>query len=68
MYLGLLLILIYLPLIFNVVGGCLISLGFIIYINKFQIIPEEVAMEKLFGNNFLNINNKSGVDPKDKHI
>ena len=53
MYLGLLLILIYLSLIFNVVGGCLISLGFIIYITKFQIIPEEVAMEKLFGNQFL---------------
>ena len=53
MYLGLLLILIYLSLIFNVVGGCLVSLGFIIYITKFQIIPEEVAMEKLFGNQFL---------------
>ena len=53
MYLGLLLILIYLSLIFNVVGGCLVSLGFIIYIAKFQIIPEEVAMEKLFGNQFL---------------
>lgn len=53
MYLGLLLILIYLSLIFNVVGGCLVSIGFIIYITKFQIIPEEVAMEKLFGNQFL---------------
>ncbi len=53
MYLGLLLILIYLSLIFNVVGGCLISLGFIIYITKFQTIPEEVAMEKLTGNQFL---------------
>ena len=53
MYLGLLLILIYFSLIFNVVGGCLVSLGFIIYIAKFQIIPEEVAMEKLFGNQFL---------------
>ena len=53
MYLGLLLILIYLSLIFNVVGGCLISLGFLIYTTKFQIIPEEVAMEKLFGNQFL---------------
>ena len=53
MYLGLLLILIYLSLLFNVVGGCLISLGFIIYITKFQIIPEEDAMEKLFGNQFL---------------
>ena len=50
---GLLLILIYLSLIFNVVGGCLVSIGFIIYITKFQIIPEEVAMEKLFGNQFL---------------
>ena len=53
MYLGLLLILIYLSLIFNVVGGCLVSLGFITYITKFQIIPEEVAMERLFGNQFL---------------
>ncbi len=53
MYLGLLLILIYLSLIFNVVGGCLVSLGFITYITKFQIIPEEVAMEKLFGRQFL---------------
>ena len=69
MYLGLLLILIYLSLIFNVVGGCLVSLGFIIYITKFQIIPEELPWRNYLVTNFLNIYNKSGVgSEKDKHI
>ena len=52
MYLGMLLILISMTIKFNFVGGILIIFGFITFITKFQIIPEEKAMEKLFGQEF----------------
>ena len=68
MYLGLLLILIYLSLIFNVVGGCLVSLGFIIYTLNFKLSPKKLPWRNYLVTNFLNINNKSGVgSEKDKH-
>ena len=53
MYLGMALILLGLALMFNLIGGTLFTLLFTIYINKFQIRPEEEVMEKLFGEDFL---------------
>ena len=52
MYLGLSLILLSVAIQFNFVGGILIVFMFIAFITKFQIIPEEIAMEKLFGEEF----------------
>ena len=52
MYLGMLLILIALSMKFNPMGGILICSLFIGFITKFQIIPEETAMEKLFNNDY----------------
>ena len=53
MYLGLSLILLSVAVQFNFVGGILIVFMFIAFITKFQIIPEEIAMEKLFGEEFI---------------
>ena len=53
MYLGLSLILLSVAIRFNFVGGILIVFMFIAFITKFQIIPEEIAMEKLFGEEFI---------------
>jgi len=52
MYLGMLFILVALSTRFNLIGGILICAVFIGFITKFQIIPEEAAMQKLFGINF----------------
>ena len=52
MYLGMLLILVALSIRFNPMGGTLICAGFIGFITKFQIIPEEIAMQKLFSEKF----------------
>jgi len=52
MYLGMLLILISMTIKFNFIGGILISSAFIAFITKFQIIPEEIILEKLFGDEF----------------
>jgi protein-S-isoprenylcysteine O-methyltransferase Ste14 len=46
-------ILLGLALMFNLIGGTLFTLLFIIYITKFQIRPEEEVMERLFGEDFL---------------
>ena len=53
MYLGMVLILLGLALMFNLIGGTLFTLLFTIYITKFQIRPEEEVMERLFGDDFL---------------
>jgi protein-S-isoprenylcysteine O-methyltransferase Ste14 len=37
-----------------------ISLFFYIFITKFQIIPEEEAMNELFGNEFIDYSKKTG--------
>ena len=52
MYLGMLLILVALSIRFNPMGGILICTVFIGFITKFQIIPEEIAMQKLFSEKF----------------
>ncbi len=48
MYLGMLFILLGLTFKFNLIGGLLFTSSFMIFISKFQIKPEEAAMEKLF--------------------
>ena len=59
MYLGMLIILLSISFKFNLIGGMITSLFFYIFITKFQIIPEEVAMNELFGNEFIDYEKKT---------
>ena len=59
MYLGMLIILLSISFRFNLIGGIIISLFFYFFITKFQIIPEEVAMNELFGNEFVDYEKKT---------
>ena len=59
MYLGMALILLSISFKFNLIGGIFFTLLFAIYITRFQIIPEEAVMEKLFGDDFKNYKNKT---------
>ena len=52
MYLGMLFILISLAIRYNIIGGIIAISIFIFFITKFQIKPEEVQMEKLFGEKY----------------
>ena len=52
MYLSMLLILLSIAVKFNLYGGLIMCLLFFFFITKFQIIPEEKAMTKLFGKEF----------------
>ena len=52
MYLGLFFVISSTILFFGSWFGIIILMFFVWYINKFQIIPEEEAMEKLFGNKY----------------
>ena len=54
MYLGMVFILLSIALKFNLYGGLIVLLLFFSFITKFQIIPEEKAMEKLFGKEYKN--------------
>ena len=54
MYLGMLLFLLGTAIILNIIGGLIISILFIFYMNYFQIIPEEKALQNLFGKNYRN--------------
>ena len=54
MYLGMVFILLSIALKFNLYGGLIVTLMFFAFITKFQIIPEEKAMGKLFGQEFKN--------------
>lgn len=53
MYLGMLLMLLSATLKFNLVGGAFVVWMFVIFITKFQILPEEVALETHFGRAFV---------------
>ena len=53
MYLGLLLVLLGISIILNLTGGFFLIPLFILYLNLFQIIPEENAMVDLFKDEFL---------------
>ena len=59
MYLGMLLILLSLSFKFNLLGGIFFTLLFAIYITRFQIIPEEAVMEKLFSDDFQKYKSKT---------
>ena len=59
MYLGMGFILLALSFRFNLVGGILFTSIFIMYITKFQIIPEEAAMKSIFGEDFNKYKNKT---------
>lgn len=59
MYLGMVFILLALSFRFNLVGGILFTSIFIVYITKFQIIPEEAAMKSIFGEDFNKYKNKT---------
>tara|TARA_Y100000748_G_C15452506_1_gene471535 strand:- start:808 stop:1254 length:447 start_codon:yes stop_codon:yes gene_type:complete len=59
MYLGMLIILLSISFKFNLIGGMVISLFFYIFITKFQIIPEEDAMNELFGDKFIEYSRKT---------
>ena len=59
MYLGMVFILLALSFRFNLVGGILFTSIFIMYITKFQIIPEEAAMKSIFGDDFNKYKNKT---------
>ena len=52
MYLGLLLFLFGFALQVNVVGGIPLLLLFVLYMNAFQILPEERAMLEVFGDEY----------------
>ena len=52
MYLGMALILLSLSFKFNLLGGILVTALFIMFITRFQIIPEEDAMLSLFPDEF----------------
>ena len=53
MYLGMFSVLLAVSLKFNLIGGIILSTFFMLFITKFQIIPEEIAMEKLFKDEFI---------------
>ena len=59
MYLGMVFILLALSFRFNLVGGILFTSIFIMYMTKFQIIPEEAAMKSIFGEDFNKYKNKT---------
>ena len=61
MYLGMVMILLGLALMFNLIGGIFFTLLFAIYITKYQIRPEEEVMERLFGEDFLKYKNNVRV-------
>ena len=53
MYLAMTLVLIAISIQFNLIGGFLTVVVFVTYISKFQIAPEEEAMEKNFEEDYL---------------
>ncbi len=59
MYLGMLIILLSISFKFNLVGGIIISLLFYLFITRFQILPEEEAMNELFGDKFTEYSNRT---------
>ncbi len=52
MYLGLLLLLLAWGLWLGNAFNVLLAAGFVGYMNKFQIVPEEEALNKMFGNSY----------------
>ena len=61
MYLGMLFMLISIAIRYNIFGGIIAISIFIFFITKFQIKPEEVQMEKLFGEKYIQYKKKTGM-------
>ena len=59
MYLGMLIVLLSISFKFNLAGGIVISLFFYLFITRFQIFPEEEAMNELFGDEFTEYSNRT---------
>ena len=59
MYFGMVLILISIGIKFNPYGGVLVVVFFVYFMTYFQILPEEKAMLKLFGGDFIKYKNKT---------
>ncbi len=53
MYLGLTFILTSICVLLGTISTIFAIITFILFINKYQIIPEETALKKIFGNNYL---------------
>tara|TARA_B100001559_G_C16360692_1_gene557248 strand:- start:173 stop:619 length:447 start_codon:yes stop_codon:yes gene_type:complete len=59
MYFGMVLILISIGIKFNPYGGAVVVGFFVYFMTYFQILPEEKAMLKLFGEDFIKYKNKT---------
>ena len=59
MYLGMVFILLSVALKFNIYGGLIVIFIFFSFITKFQIIPEETILERLFGKEFIEYKKKT---------
>ena len=59
MYLGVLLILCSISIQFSLIGGLIIIPIFVLFITKYQIIPEEKAMKNLFKKDFQSYKEKT---------
>ena len=59
MYFGMVLILISIGIKFNPYGGAIVVGFFVYFMTYFQILPEEKAMLKLFGEDFIKYKNKT---------
>jgi protein-S-isoprenylcysteine O-methyltransferase Ste14 len=58
MYVGLALFLTAWAVYLSSIWACLGVLGFVLYISRFQIAPEERALTKIFGTEFTNYQSK----------
>ena len=54
MYCGMLFLIFGISIIINIIGGFFIGTFFILYMNRYQIIPEEEALVDLFGADYKN--------------
>ena len=54
MYLGMVFLIAGISIIINIVGGFFIVTFFVVYMNRYQIIPEEEALVDLFGADYKN--------------
>ena len=54
MYVGFLLVLLGWATVLSNPASALLSVGFVLYMNRFQIIPEERALQTLFGDVYVN--------------
>lgn len=58
MYLGILLAITGIAVFFGALSGIFIVFSFVAFINKYQIVPEEVALREKFGENYTDYTQK----------